>query len=379
VTSSKNITRSIRWASNDEARNWTTAHVCDAAREFHSSMPGYRPTPLTELAELAAELNVGAVLVKDESDRLSLSAFKILGASWGVNCALSSYSGFDAPARNLTELRDRAAPVTLVTATDGNHGRALARVAALLGLPARVYVPAGTSQQTVRTIASEGAQVVQTDLIYDDVVLAAASSTAGHRDDLLIQDTAWQGYEQIPQWIVEAYDTLFSEIDVQLQGRTAHLVAVPTGVGSLLQAALQHFRDAAIEDHPAVLAVEPVTAACVTVSLAVGRPISVNTSEPTIMAGLNCGTISTIAWPTIRDGLDAGVTVTDDQARDATRRLNELGIPAGPCGGAALAGVREALGNADRRAELAITTDSVLVLISTEGAGEGDRARAARR
>jgi len=102
------------------------------------------------------------------------------------------------------------------------------------------------------------------------------------------------------------------------------------------------------------LAVEPVTAAFVTVSLAVGWPISVNTSEPTIMAGLNCGSISTIAWPTIRDGLDAGVTVTDDQARDATRRLNELGVPAGPCGGAALAGLREALGDADRRTALAI-------------------------
>jgi diaminopropionate ammonia-lyase len=373
MTSSKNVTRLVRWAFNHAAANWTTAHICGPAREFHSSMPGYQPTPLTKLPALAAELDVGAVLVKDESDRLGLPAFKILGASWGVNCALSRYSGFDAPARNLTELRERAAPVTLVAATDGNHGRALARVAALLGLPARIYVPAGISQQTMQAIAGEGAQVVHTDLIYDEVVWAAASSTAGNRADLLIQDTAWQGYEQIPQWIVEAYDTLFSEIDVQLEGRTAHLVAVPTGVGSLLQAALEHFRDAALENPPAVLAVEPVTAACVTVSLAVGRPISVDTSEPTIMAGLNCGSISTIAWPAIRDGLDAGVTVTNDQARDATRRLTELGVPAGPCGGAALAGVREALGDADRRAALAITTESVLVLISTEGADSQSR------
>jgi diaminopropionate ammonia-lyase len=373
MTSSKNATRLVRWASNDAAANWTTAHICGAAREFHNSMPGYRQTPLTELPALAAELDVGAVLIKDESDRLGLPAFKILGASWGINCALSRYSGFAAPARNLTELRERTAPVTLVTATDGNHGRALARVAALLGLPARIYVPAGTSQQTVQAIGSESAQVVHTDLIYDEVVWAAASSTAGNRADLLIQDTAWQGYEQIPQWIVEAYDTLFSEIDVQLEGRTANLVAVPTGVGSLLQAALQHFRDAALGNPPAVLAVEPVTAACVTASLAAGRPISVDTSEPTIMAGLNCGSISTIAWPAIRDGLNAGVTVTDDQARDATRRLDDLGVPAGPCGGAALAGVREALGDADRRAALAITTHSVLVLISTEGAGSRSR------
>jgi diaminopropionate ammonia-lyase len=219
----------------------------------------------------------------------------------------------------------------------------------------------------VGAIASEGAHVLQTDLIYDEVVWAAASSTAGHRNDLLVQDTAWQGYEQIPRWIVDGYDTLFSEIDEQLAKRAADLIAVPTGVGSLLQAALQHYRGPTLRERPAVLAVEPVTAACVTASLTAGRPISVDTSEPTIMAGLNCGSVSVIAWPAIRDGLDASVTVTDDQAQVATDRLHELGIPAGPCGGAALAGVRQALGDADRRAALAITTGSVLVLISTDG------------
>jgi diaminopropionate ammonia-lyase len=331
-------------------------------------MPGYRPTPLVELPVLAAELGVGALLVKDESDRLGLPAFKILGASWAVNCALSQRSGFDAPAKSLIELRDRSAPVTLVTATDGNHGRAVARMGALLGLAARIYVPAGTAEETVGTITSEGAKVVQTDLLYDDVVWAAASSTAGHPDDLLVQDTAWEGYEDIPRWIVDGYGTLFDEIAAQLGDRAVHLVAVPTGVGSLLQAALQHYRAPALEVKPAVLAVEPVTAACVTTSLAAGRPVHLDTSEPTIMAGLNCGSVSTIAWPAIRDGLDAGVAVTDDQATAAVHRLNELGVPAGPCGGASLAGVREALGDANHRAALTITPDSVLVLISTEGA-----------
>ncbi|HEU4908349.1 MAG TPA: diaminopropionate ammonia-lyase, partial [Propionibacteriaceae bacterium] len=337
------------------------------AREFHRSMPGYRPTPFTEIPELAAELGVAAVFIKDESDRLGLPAFKILGASWAVNCALSQRSGFDMPATNLTELRERAGAVTLVTATDGNHGRALARVAALLGLPARIHVPAGTSRDTIEAIASEGAKIVQTDLIYDEVVWAAASSTAGHRNDLLVQDTAWRGYEQIPQWIADGYGTLFQEIDEQLHGRVPDLVAVPTGVGSLLQAALQHYRHPNLKERPAILAIEPVTAACVTASVAAGRPISVDTSEPTIMAGLNCGSVSTIAWPAIRDGLDAGVTVIDSQAIAAMHRLNELGISAGPCGGAALAGVREALADADHRASLAITADSVLVLISTDG------------
>jgi diaminopropionate ammonia-lyase len=331
-------------------------------------MPGYQQTPLVELPELAAEFGVATVFVKDESNRLGLPAFKILGASWAVNCAISQRSGFDRPAASLTELRERCGPVTLVTATDGNHGRALARMAALLGLAARIYVPAGTSQETVKAIASEGAEVVQTDLVYDEVIWAAASSTAGHPDDLLIQDTAWQGYEQVPRSIVEGYGTLLNEIDVQLGERDIHLVSVPTGVGSLLQAALEHYRNPARQQPPAILAVEPVTAARVAASLAAGKPVSVDTSQPTIMAGLNCGSVSMIAWPVIRDGLDACVVVTDDQARAAMKRLHELGVPAGPCGGAALAGVREALSNADRHGALMINEDSSVLLISTDGA-----------
>ena len=346
------------------------------AMGYHASMPDYRATRLVELPALAAELGVGAVLVKDESDRLGLSAFKILGASWAVNWALSRRAGFDAPAKDLAELRERVGetPITLVTATDGNHGRAVARMAALLGLGARIYVPAGTAEKTVKAITSEGAQVIQTELRYDDVVRAAASSTTNKLDEILIQDTAWPGYEEIPQWIVDGYGTMFDEIDAQLGERMPDLISVPTGVGSLLLAALQHYPSTssgakqARPRSPALLAVEPVTAACVTASLATGRPISVDTSVPTIMAGLNCGTISTIAWPAIRDEVAAGVAVTDEQTRAAMQRLHELGVPAGPSGAASLAGVRAALGEADHCAALATRSDSVVVLISTEGA-----------
>jgi diaminopropionate ammonia-lyase len=358
----------VRWAARAGPRTWTSSALRRAARDFHSSLPGYRPTPLVELPALAAELGVAAVFAKDESNRLGLPAFKILGASWAVNCALSERSELE-PATSLTELRDRSGPVTLVTATDGNHGRALARIAALLGLASRIYIPAGTARETVEAILGEGAEVIESDLIYDEVVWAAASSTAGHPDHLLIQDTAWEGYEQVPRWIVEGYGTLFDEIDTQLGERAVHLIAVPTGVGSLLQAALQHYRTPPPQQQPAILAVEPVTAACVTASLAADRPISVDTSEPTIMAGLNCGTVSAIAWPAIRGGLDAAVAVTDEQASAAMQQFHELGMPAGPCGGAALAGVRQALRDADHRATLAITGDSVVVLISTDGAG----------
>jgi diaminopropionate ammonia-lyase len=367
------------------------------AQEFHSSMPGYRPTPLIDLPALATELAVGAVLVKDESERLGLPAFKILGASWAVNCALSKHGGYAEPATNLTDLRSRVgnAPITLVTATDGNHGRAVARMAHHLGLASRIYVPAGTSEKTLNAIAGEGVQVVETELKYDDVVRTAASSTANKPDEILIQDTAWPGYEEIPQLIVAGYDTMFSEIDTQLGEQVPDLIAVPTGVGSLLLAALQHCPSTSSghmrtgsghmrtssghmrtsSGHistgsgpgPAVLAVEPVTAACVTASLAAHTRISVDTSVSTIMAGLNCGTISTIAWPVIRDQLGAAVTVTDDQARVAMQRLHELGIRAGPSGAASLAGVRVAFSDADQRAALAVEADTVVILISTEG------------
>jgi diaminopropionate ammonia-lyase len=358
----------VLWAAQAGARGWTSDSARGLAYGFHASMPGYAATRLVELPELAAELGVGAVLVKEESDRFGLPAFKILGASWAVNQAISRHAGFDAPAADLAELRDRAAatPITLVTATDGNHGRGLARMAAILGLPARVYLPADTPPAVVAAIAGEGVEVIETDLIYDEVVRAAAASTTGRPDELLIQDTAWPGYEEIPTWIVRGYHTLFDEMDLQLGDRRPDLVAVPTGVGSLLQSALEHYRAPGLTHRPAVLAVEPVSAACVTASLAAGERVSVDTSIPTIMAGLNCGSVSTIAWPAIRDGLDAGVGVTDDQARDAMERLGELGVNAGPCGAASLAGVRIALADADRRAALGVAGGSVVVLLSTE-------------
>jgi diaminopropionate ammonia-lyase len=358
----------VRWATQAGARAWISSSEPGIAYGFHASMPGYAAAPLVELPELAAELGVGAVLVKQESDRFGLPAFKILGASWAVNRALSRYAGFDAPAADLADLRDRAAvaPVTLVTATDGNHGRGLARMAALLGVPARVYLPANTPSAVVSAIAGEGAKVIETGLVYDDVVQVAAASTSGRPDELLIQDTAWPGYEEIPAWIVQGYHTLFEEIDRQLDDRQPDLVAVPTGVGSLLQAALEHYRARSLAHRPAVLAVEPVSAACVTASLAAGERVSVDTSIPTIMAGLNCGSVSTIAWAAIRDGLDAGVGVTEDQAREAVERLGTLGVNSGPSGAASLAGVRVALADADRRAALGVTGNSVVVLLSTE-------------
>ena len=143
-----------------------------------------------------------------------------------------------------------------MTATDGNHGRALARMARLLKVRSRIYVADGPSSGAVDAIADQGAEVVRTSLVYDDVVRLASRSVQGRPDDVLVQDTSWPGYTEIPRWIVDGYSTLFSEIDDQLGG-PVDLVAVPTGVGSLLQAALQHYGSDGRQDRPAVFAVEP--------------------------------------------------------------------------------------------------------------------------
>jgi diaminopropionate ammonia-lyase len=335
-------------ATNPRAGSWVADAVGEPAIDFHRTMPGYAPTPLVEVPELATALGVGSLWVKDESNRFGLPAFKILGASWAVDRALGA-------AQSFAELADAVSGSgrTLVTATDGNHGRALAWLARQLGLGCRIYVPAGLPAHTTQTIRDEGASVVDTGRSYDEAVGVAAASTGPA--DVLIQDTAWPGYEQVPRWIVAGYSTLFAEIDDQHPSEVRQVV-VPTGVGSLLQSAIEHYR--AARRRTTILAVEPTTAACVTRSLAAGQPVSVDTSAPTIMAGLNCGTVSAAAWPSIRNGLDAAVTVTDAEVRAALRLLHSHGIPAGPCGAAALAALRTA--EAPR-------SDGAVVLVITEG------------
>jgi diaminopropionate ammonia-lyase len=344
------------WFARPAARAWTCAPGRTAdVRAFHAGLPEYRPTPLTEVPAVAAELGVGRVFVKDESHRMGLAAFKVLGASWAVHQVLSRWSG--------------PAPVTLVAATDGNHGRAVAWLARRAGQRARAFVPRGVHPAAVAAIAAEGAQVTEISGTYDDAV-GLAVEAASAPDAQLVQDAGWPGYEEVPGWIVEGYLTLFAETGEQLAGAGAQepaLVVIPAGVGSLAQAGVIHYRSRA--GATALLTVEPDTAACVLASLVRGELGTIGTGK-TIMAGLNCGTPSGLAWPYLRDGLDAAVAVADADSAAAARDLAGYGIPAGPCGGAALAGARAALsgeGAQERRAALAIGPDATVVLLSTEG------------
>ncbi len=411
------------WYARPAARRWTGSPAPTAAHAFHAALPDYAPTPLVELPYLAAEMGVGRVFVKDESERLGLPAFKVLGASWALHRVLAELGG--ATARGAGGAAEPAVegpgagspagavagptgavgpagvggPVTFFTATDGNHGRAVARVARLLGQRAHVFVSRRVHPTAVAAIEGEGARVTRVAGPYDLAVREAAraaesAETAevtgdagsgagtgsrpgpGASPTVLVQDSGRPGYERIPGWIVEGYATLFTEVDAQLAAAgagTPDLVAVPVGVGSLAQAAVTHYRapgpDGGAGTGPALLAVEPEVAACVLESLRRGERVSVATGE-TAMAGLNCGTPSSLAWPALRAELDAAVAVSEEQGARAVRDLAALGVPAGPCGAASLAGVRAALtgkGAADRRAALGLGPEATLVLLSTEG------------
>lgn len=376
----------LPWLARPQARSWTCAipgHVrAGAVRAFHASLPGYAPTPLTEVPELARELGAGRVFVKDESSRLGLPAFKVLGASWAIHWLLTGSPASEPVTPSATfpdalaKLRMAAAQrpgLIFVTATDGNHGRAVARIARLISTPARVFVPGVTDPATRAAIASENAEVTQINGSYDDAVAHARQWAENHPGAALIQDTAWPGYEDVPAWIVEGYSTLFAEIDAQLTAAGAgppSLVAVPVGVGSLAQAAVMHYRADGGQGDVAVLSVEPDTAACLLASLKAGRPTTIPTAN-TIMAGLNCGSISSSAWPYLSEGIDAAVAVTDDAARRATVDLAALNISSGPSGASSLAGARAALtgpGSPGRRADTGVDPASVIVLLNTEAA-----------
>ena len=330
------------------------APVDARARAFHESLSDYKATALIDLPALAAELSIGRVVAKDESTRLGLPAFKALGASWAIHRATESLTG----------------PLTIVTATDGNHGRAVARFARTLGHSASIFTPDGVHPRAVQAIRDEGARVQEVGGSYDDAVAAAASAAKapGH---VLVQDTAWEGYEQVPGWIVDGYATLFAEADEQLVALSAgyasvDLVLVPTGVGSLLQAALTHYRSAG---DARVVSVEPTEAACIAPSIDAGQPVTVETGV-TVMSGLNCGTPSLLAWPLIRDGLDGAVSIDDSHAVTAAWDLTALDVPAGPCGGSGLAAARFMLtgpGSQERRKHLRIDETSTALLIITEG------------
>jgi len=233
-----------------------------------------------------------------------------------------------------------------------------------LGSTATVFVPGVMLDRTSELIESEGAHVRRVAGDYDVAVAATAKYADADTGRALVQDTAWPGYEEVPQWIVDGYETLLDEVDESL-GAAPDLVVVPVGVGSLAQAVVTHYRRPGTGGCR-ILSVEPDTAAGILASLQAEEPTSVPTAD-TIMAGLNCGTVSAAAWPVLRRGLDVAISVHDDEARTAVTDLATEGVSAGPCGAATLAGLRAYLGRSGARDAIDLPDDAIVVLLSTEG------------
>jgi diaminopropionate ammonia-lyase len=338
-----------------------------AALRFHRSWPGYRATPLRSAPTAARALGVRSVLVKDESARLGMSSFKMLGASWASHRALCRWLEVDvSEVPDIDQLADRLAgrdPLTLVAATDGNHGCAVARVASLLGLRADILVPADMTPARIDAIRQEGAQVRVVDGSYDDAI--AASAQLADETHLLISDTSWEGYIEVPGWVIDGYATLVHEIDQQLE--EAHIsrptvVAAQIGVGAFAAAIARGF--AGSVDH--VVGVEPVGSDCVMTSIEVGGITQLPGRQTSIMAGLNCGTPSPLAWHDVTRGIGRFVAVEDESAETAMRLLAQDGIVSGESGAAGLAGLLAFAG------ELGLSLDDDVLVISTEGATDRD-------
>lgn len=312
---------------------------------------------------IAAKLGVAQAWVKDESSRLGLPSFKILGASWAAFRALSDRLGgpVDA-ASSLRGLRERLAAepytLTLVAATDGNHGRAVARIAHTLGLGADILVPGDMSQARIEAIASEGARVTVVEGSYDDAV--ACSAAEADDRNLVISDTAWPGYERVPRWVVEGYGTIGWEVKdqlAQLKAAAPELVAAQIGVGAFAASVVSQFAAKA-----RVIGVEPIDAACALAAAVAGERVEVPGPHSSAMAGLNCGLVSSIAWPVLSAGISAFVSVTDEDAGEAMRLLAQAGIISGESGAAGLAGLLAF------RDELGLAEHTSVLIVSTEGA-----------
>jgi diaminopropionate ammonia-lyase len=323
---------------------------------------GARPTPLHRLPGLAARIGVGELLVKDESSRFGLPAFKIVGAQYAI-------------ARLLAQ--PRLGRVTdLACATAGNHGRAVARAAGELGLASHVYVPVGTSQLAVDALRSEGAHVVVTSDDYDRTVRLMADDAADS-GWTIVSDTAWDGYEQIPRWIMAGYTRILEEAAQQWGDAPPDLVIVQAGVGSLAGAVAGWLVATFGQSRPRLVVAEPTGAACVAHSLRAGALVTLPSCAPTAMAGLRCAEVSPLAWRALEPVVDAAVAIGDDEAAEAREwlahpSLDDPEIRAGASGAAgigALIALLHAAPLSRLRDALGVSRSTRAMAIVTEGSG----------
>ena len=350
------------------------------AHDFHAGFTQYSQTPLTSLPGLAKALGVESVQVKDESYRFGLNAFKVLGGSYALGRYIAKTLGEDIenlPANRILseEVREKLGQLTFVTATDGNHGRGVAWTAHQLGQKSVVYMPKGSAQERLDNIRAEGADASITDMNYDDAV-RLADKHAREYGWVMVQDTAWEGYTDIPLWIMQGYTTMGYEMMSQLEEKPTHLF-LQAGVGSMAGAMAGFFAGLYGEERPKIIVVEPNRADCLfrTAKANDGKIHNVTGDMNTIMAGLACGEPCSIGWDVLDSVADGFLSVPERVAADGMRILaapcrGDSPIVSGESGAAAFGAAANILLDeelADMKDKLDLNEHSRLLFISTEG------------
>lgn len=361
------------------------------AKAFHESFPQYSETPLTKLDQMASYFHLGSVFIKDESYRFGLKAFKVLGGSYSMAKYIAKETGRDVselPYDVLTSdaLHDEFGMATFFTATDGNHGRGVAWAAEKLRQKAVVHMPKGTTQTRLENIKKLGADVDILELNYDDCVRQAAREADATPRGVIVQDTAWDGYEEIPSWIMQGYGTMAMEAGQQLKAagveRPTH-VFVQAGVGSLAGAVVGYYANLYKDNPPVFVVVEAEAAACLYKGAVAndGKPRIVDGDMQTIMAGLACGEPNTISWDILKNHVDCFIAAPDWVAAQGMRMLaaplhGDTPITSGESGAApfgALSVIMTDDNYAELRKALKLDENSKVLVFSTEGDTDPDR------
>ncbi|MGD8292557.1 MAG: diaminopropionate ammonia-lyase [Desulfobacterales bacterium] len=374
----------IQNRKESELPNTLSPATALGVRAFHRQLPGYKPTPLVRLERLARSWGFADIFVKDEAPRFGLNAFKVLGGSYAVARLVCRKLGrplSEVPYAQLVsdEVREQVGQITLTTATDGNHGRGVAWAAERLGQKAVIYMPRGSAPARVAAIRSHGAEVEVTDLNYDDAVRLACSR-AEENGWYVVQDTAWEGYTEVPLWIMQGYMTMCAEAVDQLRAEDAYPshIFVQAGVGALAGAVVGYLAQVYRQPRSSFIIVEPNNAACIFASAAAGdgQAHAVKGNLETIMAGLACGVPNPLSWEILRDIPSGYVSCADFLAANGMRILanplrGDALVEAGESGSIGI-GLMDALANnTDFRGlkkALEIGPESSLLCFNTEGA-----------
>lgn len=359
----------------------------EKARTFHRSFPQYTVTPLINLQMMANYLGLSRLKVKDESYRFGLNSFKVLGGSYAMGRFIAEETGRDIsalPFEVLTspELKAEFGQATFFSATDGNHGRGVAWSANKLGQKSVILMPKGSTKNRYENIKKEGGDVTIEDVNYDECVRMAASMAAKTPHGVVVQDTAWKGYEKIPSWIMEGYGTMASEADDQFGERPTHIF-IQAGVGSLAGAVTGFFVNRYPDNPPKIIVVEAAAAACLYKGAVAGDG-NIRTMEgdmPTIMAGLCCGEPNIISWDILKNHVTCFVAAEDSVAIRGMRMMgaslrHDLPITSGESGAAGFGAMATILLQdeyKDLRRELNLGKDSRVLCFSTEGDTDPDR------